>query len=198
MDIVAAGSQKAFMLPPGLAILSVSPKAWERIEAIDSPGFYLDLSAYRKSLAKTDTPYTAPVSLIRGLKVAVDVLNEVGIENVWSRTAAMAHAMRSAAEALGMKVFSRSPSDSVTGILYPEGVDDAFRKQLQARYGCAVAGGQEHLKGKLFRVSHMGYVDPLDTIGLVAAIEYTLAELGVKVEVGKGVAAATAALKDWK
>lgn len=198
VDVVAGGSQKAFMLPPGLATVALSDKAWANADAIDAPGFYLDLKAYRKSLAKDDTPYTGAVSLIRGLKVAVDTINEIGIEKVWARTAILAKAMRTAAEALGMKVFSQQPSDSVTGILFPEGVGDEFRKKLQAKYGASVAGGQNELKGKLMRINHMGYVDPLETIGLVAAIEYTLADCGAEVEIGKGVAAAAQVLKDWE
>jgi len=198
VDIVGTGSQKALMLPPGLACLVVSEKAWKNIDAIDPPCFYLDLKAYRKSLAKGDTPYTPALTLIRGLKVAVDTLNDIGIEKVWARTAKLAAATRAAAEAIGMKVFSQQPSDSVTGLLYPEGVDDGFRKVLETKYGCSVAGGQDHMKGKLIRISHLGYVDPLETIGLIAAIEYTLADLGVDVEIGKGVAAAAAVLKDWE
>ncbi|HUS46820.1 MAG TPA: alanine--glyoxylate aminotransferase family protein [Phycisphaerae bacterium] len=198
IDIVGAGSQKAFMLPPGLAMVSVSEKAWKMIENIAPPCFYLDLKAYRKSLADNDTPYTSAVTLIRGLKVAVDLINQIGIETIWARTALLAEATRAAARALGLKVFSKQPSDSVTGILYPPGVDDKFRKKLETRYGATVAGGQDTLKGKLMRISHMGWVDPLDTIGLIAAIEYTLADCGAKVEIGAGVAAAARALKDWK
>ena len=198
VDVVGAGSQKAFMLPPGLAILSVSEKAWRSVEAVQAPAFYLDLKAYRKKVGENDTPYTAPVSLIRGLQVSVDMINRIGIETVWARTALLAEATRTAAEAMGMKLFSRQPSDSVTALLYPEGIDDGFRKLLQGRYGCSVAGGQEALKGRLCRISHMGYVDPLDTLGLIAAMEYTLAELGAKVEIGSGVARAAKVLKGWK
>jgi len=197
VDIVGAGSQKAFMLPPGLAFVAVSEKAWKRIDAVDAPGFYLDLKAYRKSAAKDDTPYTPPVSLLRGLAVALETIHAIGIETVWARTALLAKATRAAAEALGLKLLSRQPSDSVTGILYPAGVDDGFRKRLQSKYGCSVAGGQEDLKGKLFRISHMGFVDPLDTIGLIAAVEYTLADLGADVQTGAGVAAAVEVLADW-
>ena len=199
VDIVAAGSQKAFMLPPGLAFVAVSPKAWKNVEAIQPPLFYLDLKAFRKSVADNDTPWTPAVSLIRGLQVSLDMIHSIGIETVWARTALMASATRSAAEALGMKVFSRQPSDSVTAILLPAGVSDKqFRGTLRDKYGCSVAGGQDSLKGKAFRVSHMGYVDPLDTIGLIAAVEYTLTECGVKVKIGTGVAAAANVLKDWK
>lgn len=197
VDVVGAGSQKAFMLPPGLAMVTVSEKAWKNAEKITPPAVYLDLKAYRKSMAKDDTPYTGPVSLIRGLKVSVDAINEIGIETIWARTALLARATRAAAEALGMKVFSKQPSDSVTGVLFPEGVDDGFRKKLEAKYGASVAGGQEDLKGRIMRISHMGYVDPLDTLGLIAAIEYTLGDCGVDVEIGTGLAAAARVLKDW-
>jgi len=197
IDIVATGSQKALMLPPGLATVAVSEKAWKIIDAIKAPGLYLDLKAYRKMVVKNDTPYTPAVSLIRGMKVSLDMINAIGVEKIWARSALLAKATRQACVALGMKVFSKQPSDSVTGIMYPPGVDDAFRKILQSKYGINAAGGQDDLKGKCFRVSHMGYVDPIETIGMIAAIEYTLAELGVAVEIGKGVAAAARVLKDW-
>jgi len=193
-----AGSQKAFMLPPGLAFVAVSEKAWKNVESIKAPAFYLDLAAYRKALAGDDMPYTAPVSLIRGLKVALEMIHGIGIERIWTRTACLARATRAAAEALGMKVFSRQPSDSVTAILCPQGVGDEFRKRLQERYGCSVAGGQNELKGKVFRVSHMGYIDPLDTLGLIAAVEYTLADLGLQLPLGAGVTAAMDVLRDWQ
>ena len=198
VDVVAVGSQKALMLPPGLAAVAVSDKAWKVAEAIEPPCFYLNLKAYRKSAAGNDTPYTPAVSLFRGLKVALDMINETGIEKVWARTARLAEATRTAAEAIGIKVFSHQPSDSVTGLVYPDGVGDDFRKRLQATYGMSVAGGQAQLKGKIFRVSHMGYVDLADTIGLIAAIEYTLADVGVDVEIGKGVVAAARVLKGWR
>jgi len=198
VDVAASGSQKAFMLPPGLACVAVSEKAWARVKDIKPPTFYLDLSAYRKSLAKTDVPYTPAVTLIRGLKVALDTIHAIGLERVWARTALLAAATRAAAGAMGLKVFSRQPSDSVTGIVYPEGVDDKFRKVLESKYGCAVAGGQDALKGKVCRISHMGYVDPLDTIGLIAAMEYAFAACGAPVEIGAGVAAAAGVLKDWQ
>jgi aspartate aminotransferase-like enzyme len=198
VDIVGIGSQKALMLPPGLAFASVSPKAWAVIDKITPPTFYLNLKAYRKSLADSDVPYTPAVTLIRGLKVALDMIHAIGIERVWARSAVLAKATREASKALGMKVFSKQPSDSVTGIMYPGGVTDkAFRKILRDKYGCSVAGGQDWLEGKMFRISHMGYTDPVDTIGLIAVIEYTLADCGAKVEIGKGVAEAARIIKDW-
>ena len=199
VDIVVSGSQKALMMPPGLAFVSVSQKAWNIIETITPPGVYLDLKAYRKSLTKNDTPYTAAVSLIRGLRVAIEMILDIGLETVWERTAKLAQATRSAAQALGLKLFSSQPSDSVSCIWLPEGVSDSqFRGILKDRFGCSVAGGQGDLKGKVFRISHMGYVDPVETIGLIAAIEYALAECGIAVEIGRGVSAAAKVLKDWK
>jgi aspartate aminotransferase-like enzyme len=198
VDVVGIGSQKAMMLPPGLATVTVSPKAWKQAEKIKPPCFYLNLNAYRKSLSEIDTPDTPAVSLIRGMKVAVDMINAIGIDTIVARTALLAKASREGAKAIGLKVFSRQPSDSVTGLMYPDGIDDAFRKALEKKYGASVAGGQDDLKGKCFRISHMGYVDPMDTIGLMAAIEYTLADMGVKVPIGAGVAAATKVLRDWK
>ena len=198
VDVVASGSQKAMMLPPGLACVTLSEKAWKAAESVTAPGFYLDLKAYRKSIAGNDTPYTPAVSLIRGLKVALDMIHGIGIETVWARTALLAAAARAAATALGLKVFSSQPAASVTGIWYPEGVGDDFRKVLRTKYGVSVAGGQDDVKGKIFRMSHMGYVDPLETIGMLAAVEYTLAELGAEVQLGVGVAAAAKVLADWK
>lgn len=199
VDIVGVGSQKALMLPPGLAFVSVSPKAWGKIEKITSPTLYLSLKAYKKSLADNDVPYTPAVTLIRGAKVALDMINAVGIEKVWSRSAVLAKACREAFKADGMEVFSKQPADSVTGIMYPAGVEDKkLRKVLREKYGCSVAGGQDWLEGKMFRISHMGYVDPVDTIGLIAAIEYTLAECGAKIEIGKGVATAARIVKEWQ
>jgi aspartate aminotransferase-like enzyme len=199
VDIVVTGSQKALMLPPGLALLSVSPKAWASIEKNPAPGVYLSLKAYRKSLAENDVPYTPAITLIRGLKVSLDMIHAIGVEKVWSRTALMAKAVREAMKAHGLKVYSRRPSDSVTGIMYPEGIEDKkFRnKVLRDKWGASVAGGQGELEGKMFRVSHMGYVDPLDTIGLVAAIEYAMVDCGVKLDIGKGVSVAVNIIKDF-
>ncbi len=198
IDVVGIGSQKAMMLPPGLAIASVSAKAWKAAESVKAPAFYLNLKAYRKSLADSDTPYTPAVTLIRGMKVALDMIQEIGLETVWRRTALLAKATREACQAMGLKVYSQQPSDSVTGIWYPQGVGDEFRKKLEKTYGCNVAGGQDDIKGKVFRVSHMGFIDPFDTIGLIAAIEYTLADLGQKVTIGAGVAKAVQVLQDWE
>jgi aspartate aminotransferase-like enzyme len=200
VDVVGSGSQKALMTPPGLAMVALSEKAWASVDNIKAPCFYLDLKSYRKSIAKDDTPTTGPVNLITGLRVAVDLVNEIGIETVWKRTALCAKALRTAAEALGLTLMSQSPSDSVTALGCPEGVDvdGQFRKILKSKYGASIAGGQNEWKGKVVRINHMGYTDPLDLVGLVAAIEFALADCGATVEFGKGVAAVTKVLKDWE
>jgi len=199
VDIVVSGSQKALMLPPGLAIVSVSSKAWAVMDKITPPCLYLNLKAYRKSLADSDVPYTPAITLIRGMQVALEMIHKVGIEKLWARTALLAKATREAMKVHGLTVFSRMPSDSVTGIMYPAGVEDKpFRnKVLRDKWGASVAGGQGDLEGKMFRVSHMGYVDPLDTIGLVAAIEYAMADCGVELEIGKGVEVAVKMIKEF-
>jgi aspartate aminotransferase-like enzyme len=197
VDIVATGSQKALMLPPGLAFLSVSEKAWKSIDQIEAPCLYLDLKAYRKSLSDGDTPYTAPVPLIRGAEVAFDMISSVGVENVWAQTAKLAAAFRAACAALGLKLFSQQPADSVSAVWLPDGVSDKdFRGGLRDKYGASVAGGQGELKGDIFRVSHMGCVDAIDTLGLVGAIEDVLASVGAKIDQGAGVAAAAKALAE--
>ncbi|MCH7871321.1 MAG: alanine--glyoxylate aminotransferase family protein, partial [Planctomycetes bacterium] len=192
VDVVVSGSQKAFMLPPGLGVAAVGPRAWETIEKNTSrKAYYLDYSAARKSALKHDTPYTPALTLIRGLRMSTAMLLEEGLENVWKRVAAQAAATRAAAEAIGMKVFSQRPSDSVTAISVPESINEGeLRKALRDTYGMHLAGGQDHLKGKIVRMSHMGYIDVIDTLGVIGAIEQIAHRLGHPFELGAGLTAA--------
>lgn len=191
LDIVVTGSQKALMLPPGLGCLAVSDRAWRRVDSFSSHSFYLCPKAYRKSMANFDTPYTPNNAMIRGLAVTLEMIRNEGIENVWARTAMLARATRSAAEVLGLRVFAADPSDSVTALTVPDGVDEpTLRKTLREKHGIHLAGGQGKLKGNVIRISHMGYVDAMDTLAAIAALELTLAELGHDVEFGVGLAAA--------
>ena len=183
VDIVVCGSQKALMCPPGLAVVSVSPKAWAAMETTPPRGMYLDLREYRRRMKNIDTPYTPATTLLAGLHVAIERINAEGIENVWKRVARNAQATRAAAEAMGLKVFSQQPTDSLTALYYPEGIDDSFRKHLERRFGIAVAGGQNDLTGKIFRISHMGEADAVDTLGLLAAIGWCLRDKGLDVDV---------------
>ncbi len=191
VDIVITGSQKAMMLPPGLAFLSVSEKAQKKAATVKQPNLYLDLASYLKSYNENDVPWTPAVTLVRGLYVALNMIQQEGIENVWKRTSAYAAATRAAATALGLGVFSKSPSDSVTGIYYPPGFEDkTFRGALRKQLNMNVAAGQGSMENKIFRVSHMGYVDQFDTLGVIAGIEIILRQQGYKFEFGAGVAAA--------
>lgn len=191
IDIVCTGSQKALMLPPGLAFATVSEKAWKIIEANKPKAFYFDYRAYRKAIKDIDTPYTSALTLVIGLNKALEMIRKEGIENVWSRVATLAAASRAAFEAMGVKLYAADPADSVTAFWIPEGVDEgAFRKTMRAKYGVHLAAGQGKIKGKVVRINHMGYVDMVDTMGALAAIEAVLLQMGHKFAPGAGLAAA--------
>jgi len=191
IDAYITGSQKAIMLPPGLAFAAVNSRAWERIDSGKTPTLYNDLKAYRKSLETFDAPYTPNVSLVRGAVYVLRDVKERTLEAIWAETTMLARGMRAAAEAMGLRVYAADPVDSVTALLVPDGVDEgALRKTMLNKHGFQIAGGQGHLKGKIIRFSHMGYVDAFDTLGAIAALELTLQGQGFKVELGSGVAAA--------
>ena len=191
VDIPVTGSQKALMLPPGLGFLACSEKAMAKIAKTKAPVYYTRIPAYEKSLADWDTPYTPANMMILALKTSLNMIKAEGLEHVWKETGKRARAVREASVALGLKVFSKRPSDSVTAILAPEGVDgEALYKTLFKKYGLRLAGGQDHLKGKIVRFSHMGYCDAFDTLAQVAGLEMALKDLGYKADIGAGVAAA--------
>jgi aspartate aminotransferase-like enzyme len=193
VDIVVTGSQKAFMLPTGLAFLAASERAWKVIEQQKPLAFYLDLKAYRKSLADKTTPYTPAVSLIFGLDEVCNMLEEEGLPQIIKRHELMRDMTRAAMRALDIPLMTTDEyaSPTVTS-LDPKGKFDAeeLRKVLRTKYNVVIAGGQQHLKGKIFRIGHMGYCEPLDVIQVVAAIETSLRQIGVNVELGAGVKAA--------
>lgn len=192
VDVVITGAQKSLMLPPGLGFLGLSERACAAIEANKSQhAYYLNLNKARKMAAEHDTPFTPAHLLIRGLVRALDILLEEGMESVWKRVAAMAAATRAAGEAIGLKVFSKSPSDSVTALCPPDGIKvKELREELEKRYGIESAGGQDQLKGKIFRLGHMGYVDEMDTLLAIGALEQCLYKMGHKFSLGAGVTAA--------
>jgi len=192
VDVAITGAQKSLMLPPGLGFLAISDRAWQVIENNKSQhAYYLNLIKARKSAKENDTPFTPAHLLVRGLVKALDILLEEGIENVWRRVAAMAAATRAAGEAIGLKVFSKSPSDSVTALCPPPNITvKDLRNELEKRYGIESAGGQDQLKGKIFRLGHMGYIDEMDTLLAIGALEQCLYKLGHKFELGAGVTAA--------
>lgn len=190
IDVAVTGSQKALMLPPGLGIVAVGPRAWEVVDSHAYPAYYNDLKRYRKSMKDNDTPYTPNNQMVGGLKYTLSQIKKEGIENVWARTAKLAKAVRAAVAALGLTLYAKDPVDSVTGINVPPGVDDdKLRKTCRSKFGIHFAAGQGEMKGKMFRINHMGFVDDVDTVGALAALEWVLAEQGYKFQLGAGVTA---------
>ena len=190
VDVVISGSQKALMLPPGLAFMSVSKKAYALAEQSKIPAFYFDLNKYKKSLDKNDVPWTPAISLVVGLQTVLKQILDEGMENVWKRHAKLAEATREAMLALNLNLLAENPSNGVTSVFLPESVDGAkFVKYLRDDLGITVAGGQEHLKGKIFRIAHMGYCNQFDMVVGISAIEEGLNQIGVDFEIGKGLSA---------
>lgn len=194
IDCLATGSQKAMMLPPGLGYVGLGERAIARLQSQSSvPAYNLDLRKWLKSYEKNDVPFTPPVALIRAQKVACDMILETGLKQTQTRTQKLAEASREAFTAMGLKLISSSPSDSVTGAFYPEGVDDSsFRAAVRDKHGVHIAGGQDgrgaKWKGKIFRISHMGYVDADDTRAGLTAIETELKAAGALSSVDAGTA----------
>ncbi len=192
IDVMIGGSQKGLMLPPGLAFVSVSDKAWKAADTAKTPKFYFNFKKERENLAKNQTNFTSAVTLIIGLNACVKMLQEEGLQNVFARHDRLARATRAATAALGLALFPKeNPSNALTAIEAPAGVDgQAIYKNLREKYGITGAGGQDKLKGKVFRIAHLGYADTFDVITAVSGIEMVLKGLGHPVTFGKGVAAA--------
>jgi aspartate aminotransferase-like enzyme len=196
IDAVVTGSQKALQLPPGLALVALSDKAWKFADQSKCPHFYFDLKKERKNLANQTSAYTPAVSLVIGLRAVLKSFKEEGMENVHKRHNRLARATRAATQALGLKMVAPdAPADSLTGVFLPDGIDGGkFVKSLRDDFGVTMAGGQDQWKGKVVRIAHLGYVDTFDTIVAIAAIEMALKKFGHPVQLGKGVAAAQAIL----
>lgn len=197
IDINVTGSQKALMLPPGLAYVSVSPKAWQKIEANKAVrSFYLDLKRYKAKIDEgNDTPFTPAHTLIRAQRTSLKKMRAEGIENVWSRHARMAAAARAGAKALKLELFAEAPADGLTVMKVPAGIDGtAALGKLEKQYGLKLANGQDTLKGKIWRLAHMGYIDQFEVLAAISGLELVLAEMGHEFEPGAGVAAAQRAL----
>ncbi len=192
IDVMVTGSQKAFMLPAGLTFVAASEKAWKVIEENDQPRFYLNLKKYRDNLLKDTTPFTPALSLLFGLEQVLSLLEAEGLNNVYSRHALMKDMTRAAFKALDIPLLTsdEDASPTVTAV-HPEDFDaEEFRKILKKEFAISIAGGQQHLTGKIFRIGHMGYCSPADQLQIISAIEVTLKKLGKNIELGKGTAAA--------
>jgi aspartate aminotransferase-like enzyme len=191
-DVVVSGSQKGLMLPPGLGFISVSPKAWKLVEASKSPRYYFDLKEAKAALEKTDTPYTPAITLIIALVEALKMMKEDGLEKIFSRHRKMADAVRAAVKGLGLELFApTAASDVVTAVKVPQGIDgEKLVKTMRDTHGITIAGGQAELKGKVFRIAHMGFIEEFDIIAGISCLEKVLAQMGYKFQLGSGVKAA--------
>lgn len=192
IDVVVAGSQKGLMIPPGLAFASVSQKAWALVEQSKCPKYYFDFKEAKKAIAKTDTPYTPALTLIIGLNEALKTIKQETLEKIMSRHKKMAKAIREAASALGLELYSKTASsDAVTAINVPQGIDgEKLVKTMRDEYGVGIAGGQADLKGKVFRIASMGYMNQFDVIVAISCLEIVLSKMGYNFELGAGISAA--------
>jgi aspartate aminotransferase-like enzyme len=192
LDVAVGGSQKAFMLPPGLAFASVSPRAWERAEACDLPKYYFNWKKERDSLRKNQSAWTPAISLIIGLRESLRMMKEETLPGIFERHARLAAATRAGVGALGLELFApKAPSSAVTAVKGPEGIDTGkITKTMRDQLGVTIAGGQSQMKGKIFRIAHLGYVTRFDVLTALAAVEIALASLGFPVKTGEGVKAA--------
>jgi aspartate aminotransferase-like enzyme len=191
IDACVTGSQKGLMIPPGLAFVAVSERAIRAMQTSRLPKFYFDLRRALKSYEKNDTPWTPAISLIIGVDTALQMIRVEGIENIWRRHERLATSLREGIKALGLRLFSDSPSYAVTPVWVPEGVEwKQFNKILKGKYGITIAGGQDGYTGKIFRISHLGYYDELDMVSMLSALEMTLKECGYAFELGVGMSAA--------
>jgi len=191
LDVVIGGSQKAFMVPPGVAFLSVSPKAWKLAESATLPRYYFDLKKEKKNGDKGESSWTPSTAIILALGEALKYVKQIGMANLIENAQMLARATRSAAKALGLELFAAgSPGASVTSVKTPRGMDSGtIVKEFRSRFGSVIANGQGSMKGQIFRIAHLGYFDFVDLFGVIAGLEIILHANGYPVKFGSGVAA---------
>src|SRR6266403_5926129 len=192
VDLVVSGSQKGLMLPPGVGFCALSEKAWRKTRSATLPKFYFNLADELKYVAKNEVRFTPAVSIMVGLREALRLLEAEGLPNVFKRHDRLARATRAGVEALGLELFARAtPSPALTSVHAPRGVDaEKIVAAFSKTHNITIAGGQGEMKGRIFRLGHMGYAAEFDTISALAALEQVLAELGVPVDFGASVRAA--------
>ncbi len=191
IDVLVAGSQKAMMLPPGLAFAALSPKAWEFAKNSKLPKYYFNFAKALKSAEKNQTPYTSPVSLILGLREVLGKIKKAGLEKIYAHNRRLSNACKAAMKAMGLELYSKdNPSVVLTAVLAPAGVDGQKVVAELRKKGIWIAGGQAEAKGKIFRIAHMGFIDTVDLLGTIGGLEEVLNALGYKVQPGVGLKAA--------
>jgi aspartate aminotransferase-like enzyme len=191
LDLVVGGSQKAFMIPPGIAFVTISQKAWKAGESAKLPRFYFDLKKELKNAVNGESAWTPSIALLLAMAEALVYIKQMGMNNLIANAEMLAKATRVACQALGLKMFSSSPGNSVTAVRAPEGMDSSvIVKEFRNRFGSIIANGQGSMKGQIFRIAHLGYFDISDVFTIIAQLELILAANGVPVEYGRGVAAA--------
>jgi len=190
VDLVVAGSQKGLMLPPGLAFAALSDKAWARVPESRLPKYYFNFTAERKAIEKNQSAYTPAVSLVVGLREALRMILAEGLPNVFARHDRLARAARAGVQALGLELFAEHPGCACTAVKAPAGIEGGAIVKGYRKRGITIAGGQGSMKGKIFRIAHMGYADNSDVLIALGTLELVLAELGYPVKLGEGVRAA--------
>jgi aspartate aminotransferase-like enzyme len=200
IDVVASGSQKGYMIPPGLAFVAVGAKAWTAYQTAKLPRYYLDLGKYRKDAAKNSTPFTPPVNLFFALQATLNMMQAEGLEHIFARHQRLMNATRAAVKALGLPLLGpdAAASPAITAVAPPPEVDaEQVRAIMKKRFDIALAGGQDHLKGKIFRIGHLGFVSERDILSAIAALEVALGELGYEgFTPGAGLATASRVLAE--
>lgn len=197
LDVVGSGSQKGYMIPPGLGFVSVSAKAWEAYKTANLPRYYLDLGKYKKTADKNSNPFTPPVNLFFALQATLRMMQAEGLENIFARHQRLMNATRAAVKALGLPLFGADEcaSPAITAVAPTQVEAEKVRSVMKKQFDIALAGGQDSLKGKIFRIGHLGFVSDRDVLCAIGALEATLQMLNVEgVTSGAGVAAAAEAI----
>jgi serine---pyruvate transaminase len=200
IDVLVTGSQKSFMIPPGLAYIAFSPKAWKCAETSKLPKYYFDIKKCRKNLEKKTTPWTPGITLIIQQKKALDIINGMGLPKLFENHRILGDATRAGVRAIGLDLLARHPGNIVTAAKVPAGVDGVqLVKTMQSKYKAYISGAQDPNTGKFFRIAHLGYMGGFDVITALSALEMTLIDLGYAFEHGGAVKAAQAVLKEnWE
>ncbi|WP_413389488.1 pyridoxal-phosphate-dependent aminotransferase family protein [Prochlorococcus marinus] len=190
IDVIASGSQKGYMIPPGLSFVAMSKRAWEANEQSNLPKFYLDLKQYLKTSNKNSNPFTPAINLYFALEASLTMMQKEGLNNIFARHARHQKATQEGIKAMGLNLFTKESfgSPAITAV-EPENIDaETIRKLIKNDFDILLAGGQDHLKGKIFRIGHLGFVNDRDIISVISALESTLDKIGeLKIPIGRGI-----------